>query len=56
MIVKVTFENGYSFILNYNYFDVTVEELGETVIPSLGYVVLNENGEIVVNSGEEAAK
>ncbi len=55
MIVKVTFENGYSFILNYNYFDVTVEELGDTVIPSLGYVVLNENGEMVVNSGEEAA-
>ncbi len=55
MIVKVTFENGYSFILNYNYFDVTVEELGETVIPALGYVVLNANGEIVINSGEEAA-
>ncbi len=55
MIVKVTFENGYSFILNYNYFDVTVEELGETVIPALGYVVLNANGETVINSGEEAA-
>ncbi len=55
MIVKVTFENGYSFILNYNYFDVTVEELGDTVIPKLGYVVTNQNGEIVVNSGEEAA-
>ncbi|MBQ8254882.1 MAG: hypothetical protein IJY94_05195 [Clostridia bacterium] len=55
MIVKVTYENGYSFILNYNYFDVTVEELGDTVVPKLGYVVLNANGEIVINSGEEAA-
>lgn len=56
MIVKVTFENGYSFILNYNYFDVTVEELGDTVIENLGYVVLDPNGEIVINSGEEATK
>lgn len=55
MIVKMTFENGYSFILNYNYYDVTVEELGDTVIEQLGYVVLNADGEIVINSGEEAA-
>ncbi len=55
MIVKVTFENGYSFILNYNIFDVTVEETGDTVIASLGYVVLNEKGEVIINSGEEAA-
>lgn len=26
MIVQVTFENGYSFILNYNVFDVTVSD------------------------------
>jgi hypothetical protein len=56
LIVKVTYENGYSFILNYNYYDVTVTELGETVIPALGYVVLNANGEIIINSGEEATK
>ncbi len=55
MIVKVTFENGYSFILNYNIFDVTVTELGDAVIESLGYVVLNEKGEIVINSREEVA-
>ncbi len=54
MIVKVTFTNGYTFILNYNYFDVTVEELGEAVIAKLGYVVIDGNGNIVVNSGEEA--
>ncbi len=53
MIVKVTFENGYSFILNFNYFDVTVEELGDTVVARLGYVVLNAEGEVVINSGEE---
>ena len=53
MIVKVTFENGYSFILNFNYFDVTVEELGDTVVTRLGYVVLNAEGEVVINSGEE---
>ena len=56
MIVKVTYENGYSFILNYNYFDVTVEECGDTVIPKLGYVVIDPDGEIIINSGEEAAK
>ncbi len=55
MIVKVTFENGYSFILNYNIFAVTVMETGDVVIPSLGYVVLNDQGEIILNSGEEAA-
>lgn len=55
MIVKVTYENGYVFILNYNIYDVTVAELGETAVPALGYVVLNAEGEIVINSGEEAA-
>ena len=55
LIVKVTFENGYSFILNYNYYDVTVSELGETVIEKFGYVVLNAEGEVVINSREEAA-
>ena len=55
MIVKVTFENGYSFILNYNIFAVTVKETGDTAIPALGYLVLNDRGEVVVNSGEEAA-
>ena len=55
MIVKVTFENGYSFILNYNIFAVTVLETGDVVIPSLGYVVLNNQGEVIINSGEEAA-
>jgi glutaredoxin-related protein len=55
MIVKVTFENGYSFILNYNIFDVTVKETGDVVIESLGYLVLNEKGEIVINSAEEVA-
>ncbi len=54
-IVKVTFENGYSFILNYNIFDVTVVETGDVVIPALGYLVLNEKGEIVVHSAEEVA-
>ena len=55
MIVKVTYENGYVFILNYNVYDVTVAELGEVAVPALGYVVLNDEGEIVINSGEEAA-
>ena len=55
MIVKVVFENGYSFILNYNNVDITVDELGDTVIAKLGYVVINPDGEIVINSGEEAA-
>ncbi len=55
MIVKVTFENGYSYILNYNIFDVTVDQTGDTVIPKLGYVVLNAEGDVIINSGEEAA-
>ena len=55
MIVKVTFENGYSFILNYNIFAVTVQETGDTVIPALGYLALNDRGEVIVNSGEEVA-
>ncbi len=53
MIVKVTFDNGYSFILNYNVFDITVLECGETVIESLGYVVIDENGTVVINSAKE---
>ncbi len=37
-IVKVTYEDGTTFILNYNYFDITVE--GQT-IEAYGYVKLN---------------
>jgi len=55
MIVKVTFENGYAFILNYNIFDVTVKETGNTVISALGYLVLDPQGNVIINSGEEAA-
>lgn len=54
MIVKVTFENGYSFILNYNVFDITVKETGDTVIGALGYIVIDPDGEIIINSREEA--
>ena len=36
-IVKVTYENGTSFILNYNYFDVTVEGI---TVEAYGYVEL----------------
>ena len=53
MIVKVTYENGYAFILNYNVFDVTVKETGNTVIKGHGYLVLDPTGNIVINSGEE---
>ncbi len=56
MIVKVTFENGYFFILNYNVFDVTVEELGGTAIKALGYVVVGPDGSVIINSGEEVSK
>ena len=38
-IVRVTYENGTSFILNYNNFAVTVEGVAET-IPAYGYVVI----------------
>ncbi len=34
-VVKVTYENGVYFYLNYNYFDVTVNG---TTIPSMGYL------------------
>ena len=37
-IVKVTYEDGTTFILNYNYFDVTVED---TVVEAYGYVKVN---------------
>ena len=53
MIVKVTYENGYSFILNYNVFDVTVSECPGTAIESLGYLVIDENGTVVINSAKE---
>ena len=56
LIVKVTFENGYTFILNYNVFDVTVSEYPDTVIGSLGYIVIDPEGNVIINSGEEANK
>ncbi len=37
-IVRVTYEDGTTFILNYNYFDVTVDG---TVVESYGYVKVN---------------
>ncbi|MBR3965985.1 MAG: hypothetical protein IKJ91_02810 [Clostridia bacterium] len=37
-IVRVTYEDGTTFILNYNYFDVTVEG---TVVEAYGYVKVN---------------
>ena len=55
MIVSVTYENGYTYILNYNIFDVTVDGLGDTVLEKLGYLVIDAEGNIVINSGEEAA-
>ncbi len=54
MIVRVTYENGYSFVLNYNVFDVTVSDYADTVIEALGYIVIDPEGKIVINSGEEA--
>lgn len=54
MIVKVTFANGYAFILNYNIYDVTVAETGDTVIPALGYAVLDASGNVMFTSAEEA--
>lgn len=56
LIVKVTFENGYRFILNYNIFDVTVSETSDTVIGALGYIVIDPEGNVIINSGEEANK
>ena len=56
LIVKVTFENGYSFVLNYNVFDATVSEYSDTVISSLGYIVIDPEGNVIINSGEEATK
>ena len=37
-IVRVTYEDGTTFILNYNYFDVTVDG---TVVDAYGYVKVN---------------
>jgi hypothetical protein len=37
-IVKVTYEDGTSFILNYNYYDVIVDGVE---VDSYGYVKLN---------------
>ena len=54
-IVKVTFENGYSYILNYNNIAVTVVENGETLtIAKLGYLVIKD-GEVIIDSAEEVA-
>ena len=54
-IVKVTFDNGYSFILNYNNFDITVVDNDQTItIEKLGFVVIKD-GAIVLNSAEEVA-
>ena len=38
-IVRVTYENGTVFILNYNSFEVTVDGYG--VIPAIGYIKVN---------------
>jgi hypothetical protein len=55
MIVKVTYDNGYSFILNYNIYDVTVVLDGETItVGELGYVVIKD-GAVIINSSEEVA-
>ncbi len=55
-IVKVSFENGYSFILNYNVYEVTVSECSDEIIEAFGYLVLDSEGKVVINSGEEAEK
>ena len=34
-IVRVLYEGGTSFLLNYNYFDVTV---GNITVPAMGYI------------------
>lgn len=55
MIVRVTFENGYSFILNYNIYDITVVVDGETLtVDELGFLVIKD-GEVKYNSAEEVA-
>jgi hypothetical protein len=55
MIVKVTYDNGYSFILNYNIYSVTVSLDGETItVGELGYVVIKD-GAVIINSSEEVA-
>lgn len=44
-IVRVTYENGTSFLLNYNNFDVTVTIDGEDyAVDAYGYVVLSKGG------------
>lgn len=47
MIVRVTYENGVSFILNYNNFDITVE--GHTV-HAYDAIKLDSNGNLVLDS------
>ncbi len=44
-IVRVSYENGATFLLNYNHFDVTVEYGGNTyTVAEYGYQVINEGG------------
>lgn len=45
-VVKVVYDNGISFYMNYGEKDYTVEDT-EIVVPVNGYVKLNANGEIV---------
>ena len=47
MIVRVTYENGVSFILNYNNFDITVE--GHTV-HAYDAIKIDSNGNVVLDS------
>ncbi len=56
LIVRVTFDNGYKFVINYNDFDVTTPDTGDTVIHSLGYIVVSPDGDVVINSAKEAAE
>ncbi|MBQ0102486.1 MAG: hypothetical protein KBT31_06820, partial [Firmicutes bacterium] len=56
MIVKVSYDNGYAFILNYNMFDVTVKETGDEVIAAFGFIVVDSNGHVILNSAEEVAE
>ena len=56
LIVKVTFDNGYMFVINYNNFDVTTVETGDEIISSLGYLVISPDGSVLINSAKEAAE
>ena len=47
MIVRVTYENGVSFILNYNNFDITVE--GHTVY-AYDAIKMDANGTVILES------